>query len=139
MHFFSFSSIEEKITSILEPICPSVDQGSRGSITFGSSGSVNFKSNLNGTVGKPFEIKYICELAEPCEDLKGEKWCEKRKKKGKCKKKYYKKCQKTCEQCWSKSALFFQNYIQIFMVNNPDIYYFFVYKFAQNSNLMINN
>ena len=50
-------------------------------------------------LGKPFEIKYTCELAEPCEDKKGEKWCEKRKKKGKCKKKYYKKCQKTCEQC----------------------------------------
>ena len=63
---------------------------------------------FNGKVGKPFEIKYTCELAEPCEDQKGEKWCEKRKKKGKCKKKYYKKCQKTCEQCWSKLELFFK-------------------------------
>jgi hypothetical protein len=80
-------------------MCPSIDQDSRGSITFGSFGSVDFKSNLNGTVGKPFEINYICELAEPCEDQKGEQWCEKKKKKGKCKKKYYKKCQKTCEQC----------------------------------------
>ena len=106
IYFFLFSRIQEKVTSILEPICPSVDQDSRGSITFGSSGSVDFKSNFNGMnkqfngkVGKPFEVKYTCELPEPCEDKKGEKWCEKRKKKGKCKKKYYKKCQKTCEQC----------------------------------------
>ena len=37
---------------------------------------------------------------EPCEDIKGTKWCKKQKKNGKCKNaSVWKKCKSTCEKC----------------------------------------
>ena len=99
----SFSQgIQEKITAITEPHCPYSEEDSIGSIILGSSGLVEFQSDPTGKMGKPFEIKYDCDIVivEPCEDLKAEKWCKKQEKKGKCSKKnVQKKCKKTCEMC----------------------------------------
>ena len=37
---------------------------------------------------------------EPCEDIKGTKWCKKQKKNGKCSTaSVWKKCKSTCDKC----------------------------------------
>ena len=69
-----------------------------GSLSFGSSGLVVFQSPPFSMGGPGFEIKYECP--PPCVDKRGQKFCNKKVRRGKCnRKRAKKKCAKTCGHC----------------------------------------